>query len=298
VIRETAADTPGIETTVGRVAEVPGTHVSATTIDPAGWAIGAVGAGRPVVLLHGFTGSGASWSEHVDVLAKRFRVIVPDLPGHGRSATVDAARMSIERAADDLAGILERLDARPADVVGYSMGARVALRLAATHPGVVRSLILESPSAGIGDPAARAARRAADAKLADRLERDGIAGFVTGWEQQPVFASHASLQPDVAERQRRIRLANDPRALAASLRAAGQGSMEPLQARLPTLTSPTLVIAGRLDRIGLDRARRISDAIPGARLELIDGAGHTPHLERPDAFQRVVLAFLQEDPAA
>ena len=95
-----------------------------------------------------------------------------------------------------------------------------------------------------------------------------------------------------------IRLANDPHALAESLRAAGQGSMEPLHGHLPGVRVPTLVVGGALDRVGGDRAGLVATAISGARLELVAGAGHTPHLERPETFRRIVLAFLQEDLAA
>ena len=270
---------------------------AATSAEVAGWAVEAAGSGPPLVLLHGFTGAGVSWTDHVEMFEKGFRVIVPDLPGHGRSTHVDPAHMSVERTADDLAGILERLHAFPAAILGYSMGARIALRLAVAHPAAVSRLVLESPSPGFADPVARAERRAADAELADDLERDGIADFVARWERQPMFAGQA-LTPETAERQRRIRLANDPQSLAASLRAAGQGSMEPLHDRLPGLAAPTLVIAGRADAVGRQRAELVAAAIPGARLSLIDGAGHTPHLEQPARFQRIVLAFLQEDLAA
>ena len=74
--------------------------------------------------------------------------------------------------------------------------------------------------------------------------------------------------------------------------------MEPLHDHLAGITAPTLVIAGALDAIGRPRAERVARGIPGARLELIDGAGHTPHLERSSVFRRLVTAFLQEVPAA
>jgi pimeloyl-ACP methyl ester carboxylesterase len=162
----------------------------------------------------------------------------------------------------------------------------------------VARLVLESPSAGIADPEERAARRAADETLAQRLERDGIADFVTSWERSAVFASHAALAPALVARQRAIRLANDPLGLAASLRGAGQGAMEPLHDRLAFVTAPTLVIAGALDTAGRPRAEAVAAGIPGARLELLDGVGHTPHLESPAAFRRLVTEFLQEVPAA
>ncbi len=272
--------------------------MSAIVIDGLRWEARTRGAGDPLLLLHGFTGRGTSWGAHATAFARWFRVIVVDLPGHGRSGTAEPARLSIERMADDLASLLRRLDAVPAHVLGYSMGARLALRLAVAASGVVRRLILESPTAGITDAADRIARRAADDALADRLEHEGTAGFVTSWERSPVFASHAALAPAVVARQRAIRLANDPVGLAASLRGAGQGTMESLHDRLGTIRTPTLVIAGALDDRGRPRAAQVAEGIPHARLSVVDGAGHTPHLEQPLRFRRLALEFLQEVPAA
>lgn len=267
--------------------------------DRIAWAVTERGTGEPLLLLlHGFTGAAASWDGHLDVFAAGRRVLAPDLPGHGATpATATPGAMTVEATADALATLLADLDAAPADVLGYSMGARLALRLAVTRPDAVGRLVLESPSAGIVDPVDRAARRAADEDLAARIERDGIASFVTAWERTPVFASHAALAPGVAARQRAIRLASDPRGLARSLRAAGQGAMEPLHDRLASVTAPTLVVAGALDRVGLPRAEAVAAGIPGARLAVLGDAGHTPHLETPDAFRRLVLAFLEDLPA-
>jgi 2-succinyl-6-hydroxy-2,4-cyclohexadiene-1-carboxylate synthase len=256
--------------------------------------VSALGSGPAVLLLHGFTGRGASWT----TLAARLRrlgrrTIVVDLLGHGRSdAPADPARYAVERQADDLLALLDRLDARPADVVGYSMGARIALRLAADHPDAVRRLVLESPSAGIADASERAARRDRDEALALALERDGIEAFVRAWEQQPVFASHAALRPRTRDGLRQQRLRNRPTGLAASLRGAGQGAADPLHDRLGTIAAETLVVAGTLDPVGLARATAVRDGIPRARLELITDAGHAPHLERPSEYERPVAAFL------
>jgi 2-succinyl-6-hydroxy-2,4-cyclohexadiene-1-carboxylate synthase len=254
----------------------------------------ALGSGPVVLLLHGFTGRGASWST-LPARLRRLgrRTIVVDLLGHGRSdAPADAARYAVGRQADDLLALLDRLGALPADVVGYSMGARIALRLAADHPDAVRRLVLESPSAGIADAAERATRRDRDEALAVALERDGIEAFVRHWEQQPIFASHAVLWPRTRERLRRQRLRNRPTGLAASLRGAGQGVADPLHDRLGTIVAETLVVAGTLDPVGLARASAVCDGIPRARLEAITDAGHAPHLERPAAYARLVVAFL------
>lgn len=262
------------------------------------WEVRVRGEGEPLLLLHGFTGRGTAWGGHVAAFAERFRVIVVDLPGHGRSGIGEPWRMTVEQAADDLDTILSRLGAVPAHVLGYSLGARIALQLAVTHPDDVARLVLESPSAGLATAAKRVARRAADEALAGRLERDGIEAFVDEWERQPIFASHADLPARTRAQQRAIRLSNSPAGLAASLRGAGQGSMEPLHGRLQAVEAATLVIAGALDEGGLPRAEQVARGIPGARLAVVDAAGHTPHDERPAPFRRLALEFLQEVPAA
>ena len=196
----------------------------------------------------------------------------------------DPARYALEHQADDLAALLAAIDALPADVVGYSMGARLALVLALRHPGAVSALLLESPSAGIADDRDRARRRAADEALATLLDHDGLAAFVEAWEAQPLLASQAALPEDARAALRAERLVHDPRGLAASLRGAGQGVMAPLGDRLPAIACPALVIAGVLDPAGLARARVVAAGLPGAQLEIVRGAGHTPHLEQPEAF--------------
>jgi 2-succinyl-6-hydroxy-2,4-cyclohexadiene-1-carboxylate synthase len=262
------------------------------------WAVRARGTGEPLLLLHGFTGRGASWGSHVAAFAERFRVIVVDLPGHGRSGVGEPWRMTVEQAANDLDEILTRLAAAPANVLGYSLGSRIALQLAIAHPEDVARLVLESPSAGLATARERIARRQADEALARRLEGGGIEAFVDDWERQPIFASHADLPARTRARQRRIRLSNSPGGLAASLRGAGQGSMEPLLGHLQDVEAPTLVIAGALDERGLPRAEQVARGIAGARLAIVERAGHTPHDERPAPFRRAALEFLQEVPAA
>ena len=255
------------------------------------------GTGAPLLLLHGFTGRGSSWGRHATAFARSFRTVVVDLPGHGRTGTPsDPARASVERTADDLAAILTRAGLAPSHVLGYSLGARIALRLAIAHPMVVRRLVLESPSAGLATSSERGARRAADDARAERIERDGIDAFVDEWQREPVFASHALLPPARAARLRAERLRNRPAGLAASLRGAGQGTMERLHDRLAEVRAPTLVIAGGLDRTGCARAESVAAGIRGARLAVVTDAGHTPHLETPSSFRSLALDFLKEDP--
>jgi 2-succinyl-6-hydroxy-2,4-cyclohexadiene-1-carboxylate synthase len=247
------------------------------------------GEGRPLLLLHGFTGTARSWDHQLARWSTTHRCIAPDLLGHGGSeAPDDPAAYRLERQAAELARLLALLDAEPATVVGYSMGARLALVLALEHPGAVDRLALESPSAGIFDPLARAERRAADERLAADIEHDGMAAFVDRWEALPLFATQAALPADVRDRQRVERRRHTATGLAASLRGAGQGAMEPLHGRLGAVTAPTLVIAGALDDVGLERARTVAEGVPGARLAIVPDAGHAPHLESPDRFEALV----------
>lgn len=245
----------------------------------------------PVVLLHGFTGRAADWSPFVRPIREAgHRTLVLDLLGHGRSdSPADPARHAIERQAEDVATILRRLDATPAYIVGYSMGARIALRLAISEPVLVRGLTLESPSAGIPDANERAARVAADRILADRIERDGIEAFVDAWEALAMFAPERRLSVAARARLRRDRLRNRPAGLATSLRGAGQGVMEPLEGRLKQVRCPTLVIAGALDTVGVERAVAVARRVPTVRMLILPERGHAPHRETPARFRRILL---------
>jgi 2-succinyl-6-hydroxy-2,4-cyclohexadiene-1-carboxylate synthase len=251
------------------------------------------GAGPPLVLLHGFTGSGALWRAHAAALAGRCRVIAPDLLGHGDSdAPPDPARYAMPWALADLAALLDALGVGRAALLGYSLGGRVALAFAVEHPARVAALVLEGASPGIADPDERAARRAADAALAVRLERDGVAAFVDAWMAQPLFATQASLPDAVRAAARAQRLRNDPVGLAACLRGLGTGSQPSYWHRLHALSMPVLLLAGAHDAKFQALARAMRESIPDATLRVVPGAGHTTHLENPAAFQRLARGFL------
>ncbi len=248
---------------------------------------------QPLVLLHGFTGSAASWGNHLDTLAAAgLRVIAFDLLGHGHSsAPDDPERYRMEHCQKDICAALGMLGIGPGEaiVLGYSMGGRLALYLG--FSGYFRALILESASPGIAGPAERAQRRASDERLAASIERDGIAAFVSAWEQLPLFASQRLLPPEIRERLRSQRLQNQPIGLANSLRGMGTGSQPALHERLPTLNLPVLLLAGELDTKFCAIARQMRQALPQSSLEIIPAAGHTIHLEQPELFDISVLAF-------
>lgn len=251
------------------------------------------GRGAPLLLLHGFTGSGANWQAHTPVLAAQFQVLAVDLMGHGQTdAPEDLNRYSMEHTADDLINLCDAVFTQPIHLLGYSMGGRLALYLALHYPQHVRSLILESASPGLADAGARQARMQQDEQLANRIEHDGIEAFVDYWERIPLFTSQRNLPDAIRQRLREQRLQNSPRGLANSLRGMGTGVQPPLWDQLPNLDMPTLLMAGELDTKFVEIARQMQVAIPSAQLALVPGAGHTIHLEAPDVYQHLLLQFL------
>jgi 2-succinyl-6-hydroxy-2,4-cyclohexadiene-1-carboxylate synthase len=244
------------------------------------------------LLLHGFTGSSRSWSGVlVDGLASLGRApVLVDLPGHGRHR--GASSPDHFTLAGVFESILEASRGASLDLVGYSMGGRMALAFAVIHPDRVSRLVLESASPGLATEGEREARRAADEALARSLEENGIEAFVDAWQRQPLFESQATLPPGVLAEQRARRLRNDPASLGACLRGLGTGSQPSFWDALPGLDIPTLVLAGEADTKFVEIGRRMVRALPRGRLAAVPGAGHAVHLERPDAWLAHVGGFL------
>ena len=252
------------------------------------------GAGPPLVLLHGFSGSARSMAGVAAALEREYETIAPDLPGHGRSVgAANAGGYRFEECVDALATTLVAAGHERAHWLGYSMGARLALACAVRHPERVASLVLLAGRAGIADTAEREARRVADGALATRLETNGIEDFVTEWLAQPLFGTLQRLGPAFMADERRARLANDPRELAASLRALGPAAQPPLFADLPRVQVPVLLVVGALDTRFVTVARDLARRLPRAEVREIADAGHAAHLEQPVAFVAAVREFLR-----
>ena len=256
------------------------------------------GEGPPIVLLHGFTGSSASWATLRAALDATHTTIAVDLPGHGRSSSPsDPTRYALTRFANDVVRVLDSLHLERVALLGYSMGGRAALRLALAHPARVAALVLESASPGIEDPVQRHERVAADIALATSIERDGVDAFVSRWEDLPMWVSQRRLAETVLDAQRAQRMASDAGGLANSLRGAGAGVDESVIHRLAELIVPTLVVVGALDEPYVALGRSIRQALPDARLTVVPESGHAVHLERPDALADTVLEFLGSVPS-
>ncbi len=240
------------------------------------------GDGPPLVLLHGFTQTAAAWGPFGQLLGCHRTIVAVDLPGHGGSASIAA---DLEETADR---VLELFDDEPFDLLGYSLGGRVALTLALTRPGRLSSLILVGSTAGIQDPVEAADRRRRDEALATLIEaEDDVPAFVERWLAQELFADLGTKEAELD-----ARLANTAAGLADSLRRSGAGTQVPRWDQLAGLTIPTLVIAGEDDQKYSALGRRMVDLLPDGRLVLIAGAGHACHLTRPSDTAAVVEGWL------
>jgi len=229
---------------------------------------------RPtIVLLHGFTQTGASWRAVVDALGERYTALAPDLRGHGSAAHVRPVTMGA--CVDDVLGVA----AGRLVLAGYSMGGRVALRVALARPDRVGRLVLVSTTPGIADDLERAGRREDDEALAAELDGGlDTEAFARRWARQPVLRGQPAA---VAAAAHSDRLRNEPAALAAALRGLGQGATAPVWSRLGELRMPVTLLAGERDARYAKLAERMAARMPRAEVLIVPGTGHAVHLEAP-----------------
>ncbi|MBI4558951.1 MAG: 2-succinyl-6-hydroxy-2,4-cyclohexadiene-1-carboxylate synthase [Candidatus Hydrogenedentes bacterium] len=249
--------------------------------------------GRPVFFLHGFLGDRRDWDEVVAALSADFRCIAVDLPGHGRT-TVDGGLEQYELAttAGALVGLADRLGFGRLSVVGYSMGARLALLLARRFPERVDRIVLESGSPGLLSAVERGERLAQDEEWAKDLEAGPLAAFVQRWYEQELFASlrqHPERFVQLVQR----RLEHRPHELAKSLRASGTGRQPNLWSELGLVACPVLLIVGALDAKYVYIGEEMLPHLATAELERIPGCGHNVHFENVDTYTGLVRNFLR-----
>jgi 2-succinyl-6-hydroxy-2,4-cyclohexadiene-1-carboxylate synthase len=250
------------------------------------------GEGTPVTLLHGFTQSGRSWQEVISKMPAGWMWIVPDLRGHGATGTQQGAPCSMDACSADLDMLWDHLGVERTHLVGYSMGGRLALHVAARQSQRILSLLTIGAHAGL-DPDGREGRRLGDEALAERIEKGGVEAFVNYWSSLPMFAGIERRGPNFVAQVRANRLENRAAGLACSLRGMGAGAMEPLWEDLSRVTFPCTFVAGQLDHGYVASARRLAATVPQSRVEVVLHAGHSVHQERPDAFARVLFNHLE-----
>lgn len=251
------------------------------------------GDGFPLLLLHGFTGAASTWKPFCPIWEKHSLLIMPDLIGHGKTDSPEMAeRYDIVSAANDLKVLLDMMGIEKTDVLGYSMGGRVAITFASLYPDKVRKLVLESTTPGLKTESEKITRIQQDHNLASKIEEAGLKPFIEYWESIPLFQSQLNLPAKVREQIRSQRLQNNPAGLANSLRRMGTGAQPSWWDKLPGLDFETLLVTGTLDTKFFNIAEEIVSKLPNAKHLSIKDCGHALHVEEPKKFGTIVSEFL------
>jgi 2-succinyl-6-hydroxy-2,4-cyclohexadiene-1-carboxylate synthase len=235
---------------------------------------------RRWVLLHGFTGSPATWDEVRAALEPLGAVACPALAGHGPDA---GPASSFDAEVERLARLVASAGFAGAHLCGYSLGARLALGLLVRHPALFARATLVGVNPGLPEGGDERAQRAEGDERWARLAERSREAFLAQWASQPLFASQRAASPQALGAQERARAAHDGAALAGAMRALSLARMPDWTPFLPRLAVPVHLVAGELDAKFVAIARSMATAIAHARLTVVPGAGHNVVLERPDA---------------
>ncbi|HWB49386.1 MAG TPA: alpha/beta fold hydrolase [Stellaceae bacterium] len=237
------------------------------------------GSGPAVLLSHGYGATSRMWDGQVAAFAGRYRVIAWDMRGHGKSGDpADPALYSQALTVGDMAAVLDACGVERAVIGGLSLGGVMSLAFHIVHPDRVRALLLCDTGPGFRNPGARAAWNERALERARELDEKGLAAMRGGDETR--LGTHRSA-----------------RGLAGAARGMLAQFDDDLIRSLPTVRVPTLVVVGSEDTNFLGAADYMSAKISGARKTVIDGAGHAANLDRPEAFNKAVAAFLDGLPA-
>ncbi|MFC0290988.1 2-succinyl-6-hydroxy-2,4-cyclohexadiene-1-carboxylate synthase [Bombilactobacillus bombi] len=259
-------------------------------INHATYSLKITGVGAPVwLLLHGFMGSKYDFDNIRSALPGQ--VITLDLLGHGQTiCDLTPTRLAFSQQIKDLQIFLEKYFTQPINLVGYSMGGRLALGLAISAPQLIAQLFLENCTAGIADRQKQQSRQHQDALLAQQLRQKSLEQFIDNWENLPLFASQKNLSTKLQQQIRLQRQHQNPLALAASLEGMGTGVMPNYWPQLAQLTLPTTIITGDLDAKFQKITAQMTALLPHAHRFVVTNAGHNVHLEQPNQY----LTILQE----
>jgi 3-oxoadipate enol-lactonase len=243
------------------------------------------GRGTPVVLLHGFPLSSAIWNEQRTRLSDHYRVITPDLRGHGQSPAPPGV-YEMDVLARDVFGLLDALAIKKAVILGHSMGGYVALAGWRLAPERFLALGLVASQAGADTEEGRQGRY----KMADKVAAEGSKVMAEAMLPK-LFAPKLPMEAPIAAQVRGLILNTPPAGIIGSLKGmAVRPDSGPL---LPSVNIPALVIAGGQDQIiPPSKAQAMAAAISRATLATVENAGHMPMLEQPEATTNAIRAFL------
>ncbi|HEX2172977.1 MAG TPA: alpha/beta fold hydrolase [Dehalococcoidia bacterium] len=244
------------------------------------------GEGFPLVLAHGHSGNLRNWALQRS-LAGRYRMISVDHRGHGKTtAPADPAQYSLEIMAEDLYQALRQLDVRECYLIGHSMGGMIALEFALAHQEMLRALVLVDTA-----PAQFGMHILQDVEEIERIARSqGLeAVFEYNLSRNPVMAMEIAKAPQNREIYKREYLVNNVDGYINSLKALR--NRRPLTDRLGDIRVPTLLVVGDRDEPFIEPANTMHQGIPGSELVVIPECGHSPQIEFPDQFNKLLIEF-------
>lgn len=246
-----------------------------------------LGAGVPVVLVHGFPLDHTMWNAQIEALPVRCRVIAPDLRGFGRSGVTDG-KVTMEQFADDLASLLDALGVdEPVVLCGLSMGGYVTWQFWRKYPQRVRGLVLCDTRAIADAPEVAAGRLQA----ADRVLAEGPASLADAMLPKLFADATVRNEPGLVESLRRVILSGSRMGMAAASR--GMAERPDVTGMLARIDCPCLVLVGECDTISSPgEMRSIAEAIADARFVPISDAGHMSPMENPAGVNAAMLEFL------
>ena len=246
------------------------------------------GAGEPVILIHGFPLSSELWTPQRAALSARYRVIAPDLRGHGRSDPPHGAA-TISTYADDIVAIMDGLGIGEATVGGLSMGGYVTMALLARHPERVRGVMLLATKA----PGDTAAGKQARNEMIRAAEAEGAAAVAEKMLPKMLTSRTRAENPELTEFVRSMMAATPVEGIVGALHALRDRPDS--TAVLQGLRMPALILVGSEDELTPPaEAEAMQRAIPGARLELVPDAAHLLNLEQPALVDQAILRFLDD----
>ncbi|KUO96230.1 2-succinyl-6-hydroxy-2,4-cyclohexadiene-1-carboxylate synthase [Ferroacidibacillus organovorans] len=250
-----------------------------------------VGSGPPLVWLHGWLGTAEEYLPFMEAFSKSHRSLALDLLGHGKTqAKLAQERYAMEEQVADLSAFLQKLN-EPVVLIGYSMGGRLALRLALAMPSRISCLILESASPGIERLEDRVARLRLDQTRAVQITRD-FPAFLAAWQGMPLFSSQRGMDKEDYEKLLARKRAQCPAGVARSMLGMSQGFGVPEWLKMRLFRSPVKLLSGAYDSAYVALGARLAEQFPCAKQYVIEKAGHHIHAERPSEFLRVLGEIL------
>lgn len=245
------------------------------------------GSKEPLVLLHGFCGSSHYWQKVIPQLAESFRVIAPDLRGHGESSAPDGV-YTMEQLAEDLALLVEELGLSRIHLFGHSLGGYATLAFAEKHADKLAGYGLIHSTPFPDDEAAKSNRD----KGAQSITENGMEPFVKALVPKLFAPAHVSTMPEEIRLAKEIGLSTDPTGAKQTLK--GMRDRVDRQHVLEQTRLPVLLVAGEEDQI-IPAAKTFVVDGPLVRQVLLPGAGHMGMLEAPEDLVAAIVRFLSEN---